>query len=150
MSFRDNLKDDDSFKPGWVRGNDKAPEKVGGDDLAWSMASEIANQFYDKGVPTGRGEAWLYHKVKSGLDKYDLRRAYSEHPEAFRDGEGHRILLPDFGRKMVRYYFRKSQWQYFQSPEEVLGDLCDPETLKQLSKGIRRHYSDLRVKSGRD
>jgi hypothetical protein len=152
MSFRDNERTpaDDSDTPSWVRGKNKAPDALGGDDLAWAMASQIVKKFYDEGVPTGKSEAWFYYRVKSGLDKYDLRGAYSRHPEEFRDGQGRRILLPDFGRKVVNYYFRRSPWQYESSIEGVIGDLCDPQTLIQCSKGLRRHYSDLRAKSRRD
>ncbi len=149
MSFRTNTSKDDSDTPAWVRGTDRAPEKLGGDDLAWAMANQIVKTFYDSGVATGKAESWFYFRVKNGLDRFDLRSAYSKHPEDFKDGQGKRILLPEFGRKIVNYYFRNAPWQYENSVEGVIGDLCDPETLKQCSKGLRRHYADIRTKSRR-
>src|SRR5579872_3751320 len=100
MSFRTNTSKDDSDTPAWVRGTDRAPEKLGGDDLAWAMANQIVKTFYDRGVATGKAESWFYFRVKNGLDRFDLRSAYSKHPDDFKDGQGKRILLPEFGRKI--------------------------------------------------
>ncbi len=133
--------------PAWTYKNpaDRAPDALGSDDLAWAMANQITKKFIEHGIATGKSEAWFYYRVKSGLDKTKIRRSYSDSPEKFRDGNNKILPLPEFGRYMVSFFFRNSQWQYESNVETVTGMMCDPVTLAEVCKKLQGVYANRRA-----
>jgi hypothetical protein len=138
--------------PQWTYKNpdNKAPDALGGDDLAWAMANQMAKKFTEHGIATGKSDAWYYYRVRSGLDRTDIRRSYSANPRRFRDGSDKQIGLPEFGRNMVNYFFRNSGWQFESNADAVTGMLCDPVTLEEVCERLQGVYANRRVKSRRD
>jgi hypothetical protein len=114
------------------------------------MANQISKKFIEHGIATGKSEAWFYYRVKSGLDKTKIRQAYSSHPEKFRDGNNKILPLPAFGRNMISYFFRNSQWQYESNVEAVTGMMCDPVTLSDVCARLQGVYANRRARSRRD
>jgi hypothetical protein len=138
--------------PQWTYKNmeNKAPDALGGDDLAWAMANQMAKKFTEHGIATGKSDAWFYYRVRAGLDRTEIRKAYSVNPRSFRDGNDNQIALPEFGRNMVNYFFRNSAWQFESNAEAVTGMMCDPVTLEEVYKRLKGVYANRRAKSRRD
>lgn len=133
--------------PAWTYKNqaDRTPDALGSDDLAWAMANQVTKKFIEHGIATGKSEAWFYYRIKSGLDKTSIRRSYSSHPERFRDGENKIMPLSEFGRMMVNYFFRNSQWQYESNVDAVTGMMCDPVTLDDVRRRLQGVYANRRA-----
>jgi hypothetical protein len=130
--------------PAWVRGKDATPEALGDDDLAWAMARRLNEKLYESGIPFGKSDAWLYFKFKAGLDRSAIRKSYSQ--ETFTDGNGRKILLPDFGRRIIAYYWDKYPWGYESSAENVVGIVSDPVTIDEITRSLKRRYADRRAR----
>lgn len=135
--------------PRFVRGNNATPTGVGNaDDVAWAIAQEFEKFMYDEGIPSGKNSAWLFKRGQYAVDKSRLRRAYSAHPDKFRDGTGKQLTLADFGRRMVRYFKRNAGWGYCSGGDDVIGMFYDPVVLDDIMKALWRVYEDRRVKRG--
>ena len=145
-TMRDRARDEDM--PRFVRGNDVAPDALGQDDVAWAIAEELESFFYAEGINTGKNAAWLFRRGQSALDKSCIRRAYSAHPERFRNGDGRQMTLAQFGRCMVRYFRAHAPWGYCQNADDVMGMFYDPVTLDDCARALWRVYSDRRAKKG--
>lgn len=147
VTMRDRASDEEL--PRFVRGNNATPDRLGNpDDVAWAIAEELEKFFYEEGIITGKNAAWLFKRGQSALDKSKIREAYSAHPERFRDGNGKRLTLAEFGRNMVKYFRRNSGWAYCSNVEDVIGMFYDPVTLDDCAKGLWRVYRDRRKKRG--
>jgi hypothetical protein len=129
--------------PSFVRGRDATPEALGEDDLAWAMARKLAEKIYQAGIASGKSEAYLYFKFKSGLDKTRLRQRYST--EAFTDSKGKVILLPEFGRRIIAYFWDHYGWGYESSVEGVIGMATDPVMIDDVTSALRKRYANGRL-----
>lgn len=148
-TMRDRERSDED-RPRWVRGKDATPKEIGqADDIAWAIAEELEQFFYDQGI-NAKPAAWLFKRGAAALDKSKVRQAYSDHPERFRDGDGRQLTLAQFGRNMVKYFRRKSDWQFCSNVDEVIGMFYDPVTLDDCARSLWRVYRDRRTKRGID
>jgi hypothetical protein len=118
------------------------------DDLAMTIAIELEQFFYTQGINTGKNATWLSKAGHAAVDRSMVRRAYSQHPDRFRDGEGRQLTLAEFGRNMVKYFRRNASWQYCSNADEVISLFYDPVTLDDCAKGLWRVYKDRRTKRG--
>lgn len=143
--MRDRVSDEEL--PRFVRGNNATPDMLPQDDVAWAIAEELEKFFYGEGITTGKNAAWFHKRGGAALDKSMIRKAYSEHPERFRDGDGRQLTLAQFGRNMVKYFRKNASWQYG-SVEDVIGMFYDPVTLDDCAKALWRVYRDRRKKRG--
>jgi hypothetical protein len=150
-TMRDNLKEDYrevQTSPSWVAMGNKTPDALGErDDFAWAIAEELTAFFYDQGM-NGKQSGYYFRVGQSSLDKSMVRRKYKEDPARFRNGDGKQLTLAEFGRNMVRYFKKNSNWQYCNSVEEVVGMFYDPVTLDDCAKGLWRVYRDRRTRKG--
>lgn len=138
----------DEEKPGFVRGRDATPREVGqADDVAWAIAEELEKFFYDEGITTGKNAAWFFKRGGYALDRSMIRKAYKDHPDRFRNGDGKQLTLAQFGRNMVKYFRKNASWQYG-TVEDVIGMFYDPVTLDDCAKGLWRVYRDRRSRKG--
>src|ERR1700693_4427303 len=97
VTYRDRERSDED-RPRWVRGRDATPQEIGqADDIAWAIAEELEQFFYDQGI-NAKPAAWLFKRGGAALDKSKVRQAYSDHPDRFRDGDGRQLTLAQFGR----------------------------------------------------
>jgi hypothetical protein len=132
--------------PSFVRGRDATPESLGEDDLAWAMARKLAEKIYEAGIPSGKSEAYLYYKFKAGLDKTRLRQRYST--QAFTDSKSKVIPLPDFGRRIVAYFWDHYGWAYESSVEGIIGMATDPVMIDDVTRALQKRYANMRLMSG--
>lgn len=149
-TMRDNVSAGREEKPipPYVAGADKTPDALGDrDDIAWAIAQELVAFFYNERINC-KGEAYYFKVAQRALDKSCVRRKYKEDPSRFRNGEGRQLTLADFGRNMVRYFKKNSNWQYCASVEEVVGMFFDPVTLDNCARGLWRVYRDRRAQKG--
>jgi hypothetical protein len=150
-TMRDNLSGDYrevQTSPGFVAGNNKTPDALGDrDDFAWAVAQALTAFFYDEGVNC-KGPAYYFRVGQDALDKSMVRRKYREDPARFRNGDGKQLTLADFGRAMVLYFKKNSNWQFCSNVEEVVSMFYDPVTLDDCAKGLWRVYRDRRSRKG--
>lgn len=147
VTMRDRASDEEL--PRFVRGNNATPDRLGTpDDIAWAIAEEVERFFYNEGINTGKNAAWFFRRGQSALDRSMVRQAYKDHPDRFRDGNGKQLTLAEFGRNMVRYFRKNSDWSMCSSVEDVIGMFYDPVTLDSCAKGLWRVYRDRRTKRG--
>lgn len=135
--------------PAWVAGEDATPRSLGDrDDVAWAIAQELEQFLYEQAIPSGKNAAWLFKRGAAALDRSMVRRAYSDHRDRFRDGQGKQLTLAEFGRRMVRYFERHSAWGYCSNADDVIGMFYDPVTLDDCAKALWRVYRDRRAQRG--
>lgn len=150
-TMRENLGQDYRERqnsPGFVAGDNKTPDALGDrDDFAWAIAQELVAFFYDEGI-NAKGDAYYFRVGQRSLDRSMVRRAYKEHPERFRNGDGRQLTLADFGRNMVRYFKKNAAWQFCNTTEDVVSMFYDPVTLDNCAKGLWRVYRDRRLRKG--
>jgi hypothetical protein len=150
-TMRDNLAQDYrevQTTPRFVAGSSRTPDGLGErDDFAWAIAQGLTAFFYDEGINC-KGPAYYFRVGQEALDKSMVRRKYKTDPSRFRNGDGKQLTLADFGRNMVRYFKRNSNWQYCTNVEEVVAMFYDPVTLDDCAKGLWRVYRDRRSRKG--
>lgn len=129
--------------PAFVRGKDATPAALGDDDLAWAMARRLSEKLYASGIASGKSDAWFYYRFKSGLDRAKLRARYSEEP--FTDGKAKVIPLPEFGRRIVSYFWDNYPWPYENSPEAAIGMVTDPAIIDEVTRLLKKRYANQRL-----
>lgn len=148
VTMRDREAGIDESRPMFVRGHNATPKALGNDDVSWAIAEELEAMLIREGVPNAKNAAWLFKRGADSLDRSILRKAYSKHPERFRDGTGRQLSLAEFGRNMVRYFKRHSDWQYANGADDVIGMFYDPVMINACARGLWRVYSDRRTQRG--
>jgi hypothetical protein len=142
-------REQDARVPFWVAGEDATPSSLGErDDVAWAIARRFETFLYDQGIPSGKNAAWLFKRGQDALDKSCVRKAYSEHRERFRNGDGKTMTLAEFGAKMVRYFEDHASWYECSNADDVIGMFYDPVVLDDCAKGLWRVYRDRRARRG--
>lgn len=148
-SLRDREHRADESRPRFVRGDNATPDRLGDpDDVAWAIAQELEKFFYEEGIVTGKNAAWLFKRGQDALDRSALRINYAAHPDRFRDGDGRKLTLADFGRNMVRYFRKNAGWAYCSNVEDVIGMFYDPVVLDNCTKSLWKVYRGRRQQRG--